>query len=90
MNRTTTFVKETAVVVALKIKDFIIGLYNHLESVAVLSLSAMGLSTLMGELPFLAMLPAFIEGPMVIPVVAVLIIAGLMKLAEHRHELHVA
>lgn len=83
--RVKDFTSTTVVTAAVKVKDFVIGLYNHLESVAVLSLASMGLSTLLSEIPFLVALPAFVEGPMVIPVLAVMAILALMKLAEYRN-----
>lgn len=80
----TTFVKEAAVAAKNKIISFVTGFYQHAESIAVLTLSSFGLSALLGELPFWVALPWWIEGPMVIPVLSVIIIWALVTIGEKR------
>lgn len=57
---------------------------QHTETIVVLSLSAVGLNALAGELPFAYALPMWIEGAMVIPILSVLTIGLLIKSAEFR------
>lgn len=86
LRKSKDFIVETAKVAVTKVKDFVVGFYQHAESVVVLSLGAYGLCALLGELPFWVTLPFWVEGPMVIPVVSVLIICGIMKIAQVRND----
>ncbi len=79
------FVEKTLDVAIHKVKDFFIGVYRHAESITVLTLASMGLSSLIGEIPFWITLPMWVEAPMVIPFLAVLVVWLLMEFAEWRH-----
>lgn len=76
--------KEVIIVAKNYVVDFFVGLYHNAEGVIVLSLASIGLSALLGELPFWVMLPAWVESPMVIPVISVLIVYSVVKLMERR------
>jgi hypothetical protein len=78
------FIKDVAIAAKNKIVNFVKGFYEHAESVAVLTLASLGAAALIGELPFWVTLPWWIEGPMVIPVLSVLLIVGLINLGEYR------
>lgn len=78
------FVKEIAVAAKDHIVNFVKGFAQHFESISVLTLSSLGLSGLLAEIPFYVALPMWVEAPMFIPVVSVLIILGIMKIAEVR------
>lgn len=67
-----------------KVKNFIKGVYQHAETITVLVLATFGVNALIGELPFLFMLPMWVEATMVIPVLSVLIVSLLIKLGEWR------
>ena len=67
-----------------KIFEFGKSLVQHTETVVVLSLSAVGLNALAGELPFLYALPMFIESTMVLPVLSVIAVGLLIRSAEFR------
>ena len=82
--RLKKFVKEVAVTAKNKVFNFFKGFYENVETVGVLTLSAFGLSALIGELPFLLTLPWWIEGAMVIPVLSVMIIFLLVTIGEKR------
>jgi len=58
--------------------------FRHFEAAVVLTLSAIGLNALIGEVPFLVALPMWIESPMVIPVISVIAVTMLIKSAEFR------
>lgn len=83
-NKLINFTKRTARSAVRKIKSFITGTVRHAESVALLSMSAVGLNALAGELPFMYALPMWIEATMVIPVLSVLAVVVLVKSAEYR------
>lgn len=78
------FTQDVASTVKDRSIEFVKGFYNHIESIAILTLSAFGISALLGEIPFWIMLPMWIEAAMVIPVIAVLLVAGLVTLGEKR------
>lgn len=86
MNRLTRFLKNVVITAKDKIVDFFVGVYHHAEAITVSVLSAIGLSALLGELPFIYLLPLWVEGPFVIPVFSVFIIWLLLKSAEWRAE----
>lgn len=67
-----------------RVKGFFVSIYQNFESIIVLTLSAIGLTALLSELPFIWTLPMWIEATMVIPVCAVIIITVLMKIGEWR------
>lgn len=70
--------------VITKTKNFIKGLFRHAEMTTVLVTSAIGMNALIGELPYMYQLPMWIESPMVVPVLSVLVISLLIKSAEWR------
>lgn len=78
------FCTEAYVAAKDKIISFVRGFYHHAESIGLLTLASFGLSALIGELPFLLMLPWWIEATMVIPVLSVLIVYLLVSLGELR------
>ena len=82
--KTKQFCSEAAVAAKRRVVNFVRGFYQHAESVGVLTLASLGLSALLGELPFWITLPWWIEATMVIPVLSVLIIIGLVSLNEYR------
>lgn len=67
-----------------KVKGFFTTCVKHTEAITILTFSAIGMNALMGELPFYAALPFWIEGPLVIPVLSVLAVSLLVKSAEWR------
>lgn len=83
-SRVKKFAKEAATAAKNKVINFFKGFYQNVESVGVLTLSAFGLSALLGELPFWVTLPWWIEGAMVIPVLSVLVIVALVTIGEKR------
>lgn len=84
LDKLINFAKRTTHAAVRKVKSFITGTVRHAESVALLSLSAVGLNALAGELPFMFALPMWIESTMVLPVLSVLMVALLIKSAEYR------
>lgn len=78
------FTKEVFNAAKNKVINFFKGFYQNVETVGVLTLSALGLSALIGELPFWVTLPWWIEGAMVIPVISVMIIFLLVTIGEKR------
>lgn len=80
------FAKDVASVALSKVKDFIVGLWENIETVGILTLSAFGLSNLIGELPFIWSLPIWMESAMFAPVAAVVGIKLLLWLTKWRRE----
>lgn len=80
-----SFVARVAKVAYRKVVNFAKGLYHHAESIVILTLAALGLNALLGELPFYFILPMWVEATMVIPVLAVILVSLLTKSAEWRH-----
>ena len=87
---TRRFVTKVVKVAAKDLKDYAVGFYTHLESVGILVLASLGLNQLLGEVPFFLALPAFIEAPLVIPVLAVLLISALIWSSTFRHDRRLA
>lgn len=87
--KTLKFLKDIGTGIYEKVTDFVKGCINHVGGIVMLGSAVVGLTYLIGELPFLYMLPAFVEGPMFAPVVAALIVWGLCKLMkwQHNHKL---
>ena len=83
--KTKDFVVEVATTVKKSAIEFAHGFYTHAESIGLLSLASIGMSYLLGEIPFYFALPAVFEAPLVIPVLSVLIVLGLVWLIEIRH-----
>lgn len=83
-DKTKQFIIDVAEATKKHVVDFAKGMWQHLESVAILTLSSLGLAQLLAEIPFYVTLPFWVETPLVIPVAAVFMILGLVKLAEHR------
>lgn len=67
-----------------KVVSFVRGVFTHTEAIIITGLAALGLNALLGELPFIFMMPMWIEAAMVIPVLSVLIIGLLLISAEWR------
>jgi hypothetical protein len=87
--KATKFIKDAGIAAYVKVSEFVLGTWQNLEGIALLTGASIGFSYLIGELPFLIMLPAFIEGAMVAPVLAVLAVGLLLLIAKwrkHRRE----
>ncbi|MCK9429379.1 MAG: hypothetical protein M0R17_05205 [Candidatus Omnitrophica bacterium] len=78
------FIKRLFKQVISKIVDIFKDLFNNFESVIILTLSGIGLTTLLVQVPFMITLPLWIEASMVIPVIAVLIITFLVTIMQWR------
>lgn len=84
MDKLISFTKRTFRAAKRKVVNFVKGSVRHTETIVVLSLSAVGLNALAGEIPFVYSLPMWIESTMIIPVLSVLAIGLLVKSAEFR------
>lgn len=78
------FVTDVVKAAKNKIVWFFKGVYHHAEAITILTLAAFGLNVLVGELPFIFMLPMWIEAPLVIPTLAVVAVSLIVKLMEWR------
>lgn len=79
-----SFLNEMWVAARNRVVRFIKDLYEHTEAIGILVLASLGLNALLGEIPFYFTLPLWIEAPMVIPVLAVIGIAMLVRSSEWR------
>lgn len=86
IKKIATFVKETVVIAFKKVVKFVKGVYDHIETVAIIVLATFGLANLLGELPFMITLPMWVETPMVAPILAILIIKILMWISQKRFD----
>jgi len=84
VRRAKRFIIRAFLVAKAKVIRWVLGVYNHAEAIVILVLAALGLNALIGEIPFLFMLPLWVEATMVIPVLSVLIISCLVKFMEWR------
>ena len=66
------------------IKGVVLDLFHNAEAAIILTLSSIGLTTILAELPFHYALPAFIDVSLVIPVIAILTILLLVTLMSWR------
>lgn len=78
------YLVETTKAAARTVKDFAVGCIRHAETIIVLGLAAIGLNALLSELPFHIALPAWVESPLIIPVIAIVLVSLLVKCAERR------
>ena len=78
------FTKDVSLVIKKHTLEFINGCWQYAETITILTLSSIGLTSLLSEIPFYYTIPMWIESPMVIPVVSVLCILALVKIAERR------
>jgi hypothetical protein len=81
-------IKNFTVEALLTIKNeaiaFAKGCYEHIESISLLTLSSIGATMLLAEIPFYLSLPLWVEASMVAPVLGILLVIGLVRLAEYR------
>lgn len=81
-------VKQFAINVIVKVKNntikFIKDVWHHAEAATILVFASLGLTGALSELPFVLMLPMWIEATMVIPVISVIGICLLLKSSEWR------
>ena len=84
LRKIASFVVKTFLAAKNYIRDFIVGVWTHAETIAVLTLASFGASALIGELPFLISLPAWFEQALIVPVLAVVGVSLLIKSAEWR------
>ena len=66
------------------VKKLVVEVVTNVEAVIILSFSAIGLTTILAEIPFHIAMPAFIEGALFIPVISVLIIVTLLSIMSWR------
>jgi hypothetical protein len=66
------------------IKRLFIEIVTNAEAVIILSFSAIGLTTILAEIPFHYALPAFLDATMVIPVISVTFILILITIMNLR------
>ena len=81
---TTSFVLDTGKSTAKYIGKFFKGLYDHAEGTAILTAASLGVTALLSEVPFMFTLPIWLEAPLVIPVLAILLIIALVISMEYR------
>lgn len=84
LTRLVGFVSDVTKYTYRNVRRFIAGTIKHAEGVVILSTSALGINAFVGEAPFVYALPAWIEAPMVIPVLSVITVLALLRSAEHR------
>lgn len=66
------------------IKGMVLDVISNAEAAVILTFSAIGLTTILSELPFHYALPAFIDAAMVFPVISIFIIFALVTLMSWR------
>jgi hypothetical protein len=84
LHKIKNFSLEVIVTIKNEAIKFAKGCYEHIESIGLLTLSSIGATMLLAEIPFYVSLPLWIEAPMVAPVLGVLLVLGLARLAEYR------
>jgi hypothetical protein len=78
------FIKRILKAIWRTVKNAVIDLFSNIESVVILSASAIGVSAILQQLPFHYTLPAIIDAPMIIPIVSVLFILLLVSIYSWR------
>ena len=78
------FVKDVVIATKDHIINFVKGFYHHFESVTLLTFSALGVSALLAEIPFYVTLPMWIESTLFIPILSIVFVLLIVKLAEYR------
>ncbi len=80
--RIKNFVKTVVVAAKNKVVKFVKDVYHHWPMATVMVLASIGLSNMLGQLPFWITLPMWVEAALVIPVLSCLIVLALSKVAE--------
>ena len=83
---------DTLMSVLVGIKDAVLGAIKSIlanpESVVILTLAAVGTTAVLSELPYMVMVPLWLEAaivtPMILPVISVGLIAGLVYIMKFR------
>lgn len=78
------FIKRTAIATLKSIKHMFIDVIDNAEGTLILISASIGITTLLSELPYIMLVPAFMESQIVIPVLSVLIIMLLTTSMTHR------
>lgn len=73
------FIKKILVNIFNSLKNLIINILSNIESVIILLFASIGLTTILAEIPFHYALPAFIDAPLIIPIVSIMLITGLVQ-----------
>lgn len=67
------------------VKEIFIDLFKNAEAAVILTFSAIGLTSILAEIPFHYALPAFIDSTFVIPVISISVICLLIFLINYRN-----
>lgn len=67
-----------------KCVDVVVGTYRNFEAIVLLTLAALGATSILSMMPFYFTMPLWIEGPMVIPVLAVMVVSMFLALMDYR------
>lgn len=73
-----SFIKKVFSSAIKYIRSIIADLVSNIESVIILGCATLGITTLLAEIPFHFMLPAILDGALIIPFISCLIITGLI------------
>ena len=66
------------------IKGMVIDLISNAEAAVILTFSAIGITTILSELPFHYALPAFVDAAMVLPIISIFIVLTLITIMSWR------
>ena len=86
LRKAARFVKEILMSAMRYIRDWMKGIFTHTEAIVLLVLAGIGISALIGELPFLVGMPMWIESQMVIPAIATFIVTALVLISSKRSQ----
>lgn len=78
------FIRKVVHLTVQKVKSLARSFKDHTEAITILSLSAVGANVMLGEVPFMWTTPMWLEAPMLIPVVSILLVSLLVRNAERR------
>jgi hypothetical protein len=86
MNEMVSYFKRIRDAIWKSLKDFWNTLISYPESLLILILATVGLSWLIGRLPFMAQLPAFVESKMFAPAMSSAVIIGIVAYMKWKDE----
>lgn len=78
------FIKRVVKNAITAIKSFVKEAVDNVEAVIILSTASVGITALLSELPLYIALPMWVEAPMVVPFLSVMIILGLTYTMQWR------
>ena len=84
IRRILNFLKNMCLSAFRTTKNIVIDMFNNAEAVILLSAASIGFTAILTEIPFHITVPMWIDAPMVLPFMSVLIVLTIVTIMEKR------